>query len=367
MTVLVALAALLWCALLLAPWRPWRVDNVLDARPDAGAERLSLTQVTVLVPARNEAQVLHACLAALKAQTPGLRVIVVDDESRDATAEIARAAGASVIAGRPVPPGWSGKVWALEQGRGGVDTDYLLLVDADVALEPGTLSTLLARMQAESLALISVFPVPRFDSVWEKLLMPAFVYFFALLYPFSLSNSRHSRIAAASGGCILLERRALDAIGGFGAVKGALIDDCTLARCVKRAGYRTWIGLSRSARGLRSYGRLAAIRAMVERTAYTQLKYSPAWLLACTAIMALAFCVPVAALFHSELSVRALGLGALTAMAVSYMPTLRFYRRSPWWALSLPVTGILYLAMTWSSALRFYRRERARWKDRVYA
>jgi hopene-associated glycosyltransferase HpnB len=365
MTVLVAAAALVWWAILLAPWRPWRVDNVLDAERSPTSARLD--HITVLIPARNEAPVLGECLAALRAQAPGLRIVVVDDESSDATADIARAAGAHVIAGRPVPPGWSGKVWALEQGRAHVGTDYVLLVDADVALAPGTVSTLFARMHADAIALGSIYPVPLFQGFWDKLLMPAFVYFFALLYPFRLSNSPRSRIAAASGGCILLERRALEAIGGFSAIKDALIDDCGLARCVKAAGFRTWIGLTHSARGLRAYGSLAAIRAMVERTAYTQLRYSIAWLLACTAIMVLAFCVPLAALLQGERQVQALALVALAGMAATYMPTLRFYERSPSWALLLPLIGGLYLGMTWCSALAFYRNERARWKGRVYA
>jgi hopene-associated glycosyltransferase HpnB len=296
-----------------------------------------------------------------------LHIIVVDDESSDATADIARAAGARVISGLPVPPGWSGKVWALEQGRGAVQTEYLLLVDADIALDAGLAATLLAKMRSEGIALASVFPVPSFATFWERLLMPAFVYFFGLLYPFRLSNSARSRIAAASGGCILVERRALDAIGGFGAISHALIDDCTLAQRVKAAGFRTWIGLTHSARGMRSYGSLANIRAMVERTAYTQLRYSVMWLLACTAMMLLAFAVPMAALFHADRAVEALAVVALTAMAVTYAPTLRFYGRSALWALSLPLIGTMYLGMTWCSAVRFYRRERARWKDRVYA
>jgi hypothetical protein len=197
--------------------------------------------------------------------------------------------------------------------------------------------------------------------------MPAFVYFFALLYPFHLSNSPRSRIAAASGGCVLLERRALEAIGGFAALKGALIDDCTLAACVKRAGFRTWIGLTHSARGLRSYSELGMIWSMVERTAYTQLRYSPVWLGICTAALVLAFWVPLAALGSADTRVRACGVAALFAMMASYVPTLRFYGRFPGWTLALPAIGTLYLAMTWSSAFRYYRRERARWKGRVYA
>jgi hypothetical protein len=166
---------------------------------------------------------------------------------------------------------------------------------------------------------------------------------------------------------VLLERAALEKIGGFGAIRGALIDDCSLAGAVKAAGYRTWIGLTHSVQGLRAYGSFAAIRAMVERTAYTQLHYSIVWLIACTLVMLLAFCVPVAAVFYPAREVQVLAAVALTAMAASYLPTLRFYARSPLWVVLLPVIGALYLAMTWGSALRFYRSERAKWKGRVYA
>jgi hopene-associated glycosyltransferase HpnB len=364
-TVFVAAAAVLWWALILVPWRPWRTDCVLDVQ--GATDHETLASVTALIPARNEAPVLGACLAALRVQAPGMHIVVVDDESSDGTADIAQAAGARVIAGRPVPRGWSGKVWALEQGRAEVGTEYVLLVDADVALAPGVLTTLLAKARMHALALVSIYPVPLFAGFWDRLLMPAFVYFFALLYPFRLSNSPRSRVAAASGGCVLLERAALEKIGGFGAIRGALIDDCSLAGAVKAAGYRTWIGLTHSVQGLRAYGSFAAIRAMVERTAYTQLHYSIVWLIACTLLMLLAFCVPVVAVFHPLREVEVLAAAALTAMAASYLPTLRFYARSRLWVVLLPAIGALYLAMTWGSALRFYRSERAKWKGRVYA
>lgn len=363
-TPLTAAAALLWYALLLAPWRPWRADLVFDAQ--AAPDDETLAGVTALIPARNEGLVLRESLQALQAQGAGFHVIVVDDQSCDGTADIARTAGATVVAGQAVPPGWTGKLWALEQGRRCVRTEYLLLLDADVALEPGTVATLLAKMRRERIAFASVVPRPRFDGFWEKLLMPAFVYFFGLLYPFHLSNSARSRVAAASGGCILLERRTLEEIGGFAAFRAALIDDCTLARRIKAAGHRTWVGLTHSALGLRSYPRLAHVWAMVERTAYTQLHYCVAWLLACTALMMLAFWVPVIGLFYSDMIVQGLALAALVAMALSYLPTLAFYRRSMAWALTLPLIATLYLAMTWSSALRYWGHERARWKGRVY-
>lgn len=357
-------SAVLWCGILLAPWRPWRAAPVLDADP--AVEHGPLSSVAALIPARNEALVLKQSLSALNAQGAGLRVIVVDDQSADATAAIAQAAGATVISGRPVPSDWSGKLWALEQGRRHASAEYLLLLDADIALAPGILNTLLAKMRRERIVFASLVPELRLDRFWEKLLMPAFIYFFRLLYPFHLSNLPDSRIAAASGGCILLEIRALEAIGGFGALKNTLIDDCGLANRIKSQGHRTWIGLTHSARSLRAYTRLAQIWVMVERTAFTQLNYSMGCLLACTAIMAIAFWIPVAGAFHPSVIAQGSALAAFVAMSLSYLPTLRFYGRSVGWVFAMPVIGTLYLAMTWTSAMRYARGERARWKDRVY-
>jgi hopene-associated glycosyltransferase HpnB len=362
MLVLAAAAAALWCALLVLPWRPWRAEPALESDPVLGVE--PVFDVTALIPARNEAQALARCLAAVRSQVS--RVVVVDDQSTDDTAAIADAAGAALVRGEALPAGWSGKVWALEQGRARIDTDHLLLLDADIELEPGIVPTLLAKMKREEIAFASLVPRPGLDGFWAKLLMPAFVWFFALIYPFRLSNSPRSRVAAASGGCIIVERAALEAIGGFGALKGALIDDCALAALVKRACHSTWIGFTRSAQSTRGYEGLAGTWSMVERSAYTQLRYSPAWLFACTALMLLAFWVPALAVVDVDPVVRAVGLVAIIAMVCSYLPTLRFYRLSPLWALALPLTGSLFLAMTWTSALRYYRRERARWKGRVY-
>jgi hopene-associated glycosyltransferase HpnB len=362
MLVCAAAAAALWIALLALPWRPWLTGPVLDGDASRAAPRAD--DVTALVPARDESAVIARSLAAVSGQVA--RVVVVDDQSADDTAAIAGAAGAVVVHGRPLPPGWSGKVWALEQGLAHADTRYVLLLDADIAIAPGLVAALRSKLASGDFAFASVVPRPRFAGFWEKLLMPAFVYFFALLYPFRLSNSKRSQVAAASGGCVLVERRVLHEIGGFAALKGALIDDCTLAALVKRAGFATWIGVTHSAASLRRYARLGPLWAMVERSAYTQLRYSCFRLVACTALMVLAFWIPVLSLFDPTPWTRVCGAGAIVFMCASYVPTLRFYARSPLWALALLVTGTLFLAMTWTSALRYYRRERARWKGRVY-
>jgi hopene-associated glycosyltransferase HpnB len=358
--------AALWLSILFVPWRPWSTREALEApaAPDATAD---LSDVTVLIPARDEAAVIGRTLAALRHQGNGLRVIVIDDQSGDDTAARARGSdldALTVLAGTPPPDGWNGKLWALEQGRARVATPLILLLDADIELAPGMIAALRAKRADGDRAMVSLMAALRMTGFWERLLMPAFVYFFKLLYPFRLANGRAPWMAAAAGGCILIESRALDAIGGFTALRGALIDDCALARRVKGSGRRIWIGLSHGARSHRRYETLGAIWNMVARTAYTQLLYSPALLLLCTALMAVLFWAPVASLVAPGTGFAApLALGA---MAASYLPVLLYYRRSPVWALALPVIGTLFLAMTWTSALRHWRGEGARWKGRRY-
>ena len=201
---------------------------------------------------------------------------------------------------------------------------------------------------------------------WERLLLPAFIFFFRLLYPFHLANGPGRLVAASAGGCVLVETRALAAIGGFGAIRGALIDDCALARALKDAGYRTWIGSSLGAASHRAYPTLGTVWRMVARTAYTQLRYSPALLLLCTLLMALMFWAPVAGLAGPLVAQIAAGAG-LVAMVVCYLPTVRYYRLAPGWALTMPLIGTLFLAMTWHSALRHWGGRRSEWKGRVYA
>lgn len=357
-----ALPALIWVGLLLVPWQPWRTRDRIEADPRAAPA--DLAGVTVLIPARNEAELIGATLAALHAQGRGLEVVVIDDESRDATARIAAAFPSTrVIRGRPPPPGWSGKLWALEQGRGAVQTALTLLLDADIELAPGLLAALLAHKRREGCQLVSLMADLRRASFWDRLLLPTFVYYFKLLYPFALSNSSCRHVAAAAGGCVLVDTQVLAEIGAFASLRDALIDDCTLARCVKHAGHRTWIGLSRGVISRRPYGTLRSIHDMVARSAYTQLGYSIAALLAVTALFALAYGMPLALLGSRAWP---LALLALAAMLLSYLPILRYYRLSPLWALLLPLGAAIYLGMTWSSAIRCWRGVRSRWKERVY-
>lgn len=280
---LVFVASGIWSVVLILPWRPWLNREVLHAERNGGG--VELNDVTVVIPARDEAEVIGQTLAALKDQGTGLRVVLVDDGSADGTADAARCVEGldlAVLRNETLPPGWSGKLWALEQGASRVGTEYTVLLDADIVLLPGVLSALRNKMRGENIQFASVMASLRMTNAWEKLLMPAFVYFFKMLYPFALANSPDRRFAAAAGGCIMLETRLLGQIGGFASIHGALIDDCTLAKTVKAAGARTWIGLSREVASLRPYDTLADVWEMIARTAFTQLRYS-AWLLtACT-------------------------------------------------------------------------------------
>lgn len=359
---LAVVAALIWWGIVLAPWRPWSVRERLDASPDAGGR--DYADVTALIPARDEAETLPRTLAALAKQGGALRVVVIDDESGDATARVARTAGAEVIAGAPLPADWSGKLWALEQGRRIARTRWVLLLDADIELRPGALAVLMALAEDRGLQLVSVMARLRMETFWERLLMPAFIFFFKLLYPFALANSPRRRMAAAAGGCLLLERRVIDEIGGFGAFKDALIDDCALARAVKSRGYATWVGLTHAAVSRRAYDSLAPIWLMVARTAFTQLRCSGTLLALCSLVLGIACWMPVAGLFVP--GARWAAVCAWVAIAASYLPTLRFYGRAPWWWLAMPLIGTLYLVMTWYSAWRYWRGVASRWKGRDY-
>jgi hopene-associated glycosyltransferase HpnB len=357
---------LIWIGILALPWRPWSTRESLDADTSLHDD---LEDVTVLIPARNEQDAIARTLQSVAAQGRGHRVILIDDQSTDATvAEANRAgiAGLRILHGTALPAGWTGKLWALEQGRREADTDYLLLLDADIELLPGTLPALRAKLGAERRQMVSLMAFLRMESFWERLLMPAFIYFFKLLYPFHLSNTGSRLTAAAAGGCILIENRALATAGGFAAIRDALIDDCSLARRIRDGGGSTWTGLTHSARSHRRYENLGVIWDMVARTAYTQLHYSLALLALCTLLMAAAFILPVAALFLHDAAAASLGITSLILMWISYLPTLKYYKMNPAWAVAMPVIATLYLLMTWSSALRHWQGRSAVWKDRVY-
>ncbi len=367
MGLMVAMGSLMWLALILLPWQPWSTRERLE--PDEPPGGTDLSDLTALIPARNEVLVIERTLSALRRQGNGLRVTLVDDQSSDGTASLARSTlptCLSILQGDPLPEGWTGKLWALEQGWRGVDSNLVLLLDADIELERGILETLKRKLIDEDHALVSIMAQLRMESFWEKLLVPAFVYFFKLIYPFSVGNDPRSNLGVAAGGCILLRSDSLRMIGGFQALRNAIIDDCSLARMIKKSGNRTWIGLSHSVRSHRPYASLSNFWEMVERTAFTQLRYSSWLLLTTTFIMLLGFWFPLVGLFSHHLALRIVAIGGVSAMTLSYLPTLRYYRRSMLWALMLPFISSLYLLMAWSSALRYWRGRRSEWKGRVY-
>jgi hopene-associated glycosyltransferase HpnB len=358
---LAAPGLIIWAAIAFLPWRSWSTRESLDAV--SGNSRADLGRITVLIPARNEADVIRATLESVAAQGQGHGLIVIDDQSDDGTA----AADLSVIRGEPLPAGWTGKLWALEQGRRRAASPLLLLLDADIELRPGVMAALQDKLEREQLSLVSLMARLSMSGFWERLLVPAFVYFFKLLYPFRLSNSDFRHVAAAAGGCILVRSDALAEIGGFAALRGRLIDDCSLAAAIKRSGRRTWVGLTHSAISSRRYRGLRPIWDMVARTAYTQLHHSPLLLAVCTLLMLAAFAMPVAALLVPHAVAQSLAALSLLLMAASYVPLLRYYGMSPLWSAVLPAAGTLFLLMTWSSALRHWQGSGSLWKDRSYA
>jgi hopene-associated glycosyltransferase HpnB len=381
MTVLLAacaLALLAWAGLLLAPHQPHRLREWLAADPSAPAD---LRDVTVLIPARDEADVIGGTIAALGAQGEGLAAIVVDDQSDDGTERVALAAAAAdpadpaalslrVVRGVPLPAGWAGKLWALEQGLAHVDRPYVLLLDADIELAPHMIPTLLREARSRGASLVSIMAELSCATFWERLLTPAFVFFFKLLYPFAWSNDPRRRTAAAAGGCMFVRVEALRAIGGFAAIRGALIDDCTLAGALKRAASPIWTGVSRDVRSRRGYAALADFWAMVSRSAFTQLRHSSALLLLTTVLMLVVLASPIVALVAAPLGGGAgmalLGGVAWIAMGAAYFPVVRFYRLGPGWVLALPVAAVLFLAMTWTSAFAWWRGAHGNWKRRSY-
>jgi hopene-associated glycosyltransferase HpnB len=379
-TLCAAAALLAWLAALLVPWQPHRTRERLEADPAAAHD---LSDVSVVIPARDEASVIARTLAALRLQGEGLEAIVVDDQSTDGTREICAALASekssalavSVVAGSALPSGWAGKLWALEQGFAHVQRPFTLLLDADIELAARTVPALRRCAEERGAALVSVLAELHCEAWVEKLLAPAFVFFFKLLYPFALANDSRRRTAAAAGGCMLVRTSDLRSLGGFAAIRGALIDDCSLAAALKRAGGATWLGLSHSVRSLRAY-ELRDFWRMVARSAFTQLRYSISLLLAVTLAMLVVLVAPPAALAAAWVAIDAghpipmlLPLAALAwlAMSAAYWPVARFYRLWPVWTLALPVSAALFLAMTWDSAFAYWRGTRATWKNRRYA
>ena len=364
-----ATALAIWMYLLAGHGRFWQAGPSLPS--PALTPRRPMPPVTIVVPARNEAASITACLRSLLAQDYDgtLRVILVDDLSSDGTGRLADAIAdprLTVLRGAAHPPGWSGKLWALSQGIAASGrAELLLLTDADIVHQPLHLASLVAKLEADGLDMASEMVALHVDSAVEHALVPPFVFFFQLLYPFDWVNDDGNSMAAAAGGTVLIRAAALARVGGLEAMRGALIDDVTLARRVKASG-RIWLGHSRLATSIRPYKTAGEVWRMVARCAYVQLDHSP-WLLAGTlAGMLLIWLVPPLAAVFAGGWARALGLLGWAAMTASYIPTLRRFGLSPWWAACLPGAAVFYTAATLGSALDHYRGRGVIWKQRAY-
>jgi hopene-associated glycosyltransferase HpnB len=367
MMFLAALAALGWVYLALFHGKFWQAGPVLAPALPAEAPA-----VDIVVPARDEADVVAGALGSLLAQTyPGkFRVMLVDDGSADGTGDVARGLAdrrLTVLPGAARPAGWAGKLWAVHQGVGATDAPWLLLTDADIVHDPAHLSALVAQAERGGADLVSEMVQLACDSGAERALVPAFVYFFQLLYPFARVNNSRSHVAAAAGGTVLIRRAALERIGGIEAIRGALIDDVALASAVKRDGKKIWLGHSALARSVRPYPAVADIYRMVARSAYVQLRFSP-WLLLGTLLgLALLFVVPPVWTVFAQGWACWLGLFAWWVMAVTFLPTLGRFGLSPLRAALLPAMACFYMTATLGSALDHHSGRGVVWKRRAYA
>lgn len=365
---ILALAA--WAYLIGFHGRFWRSLPELCAGAASGAAK-----VAVIVPARDEAAHIQSSIGSLLAQDyPGeFSVVLIDDNSTDGTAVLAASLNGGprleIVTGQPLPAGWSGKLWAIHQGLAhprALAADYILLTDADIEHAPGHLSSLVAMAESTSLDLVSEMVLLHCETWPERALVPAFVFFFQMLYPFSWAADPGRDLAAAAGGTILMKRAALERIQGVTRIRSELIDDCALAHAVKSTGGRIWLGHSTEARSIRAYRHWCEIWNMIARTAYVQLGCSPVLLLGCVAGMGLLYdAPPLLAIFAHGLA-RLLGLLAWAAMALAFQPTLRRYRLTPLWGAALPLIALFYLGATLASAVRHHTGRGGGWKNRIY-
>ena len=365
-----ALSCVIWLYLIGARGKFWQVvpASVSSLGP-APAPRIA-----VIVPARNEAEVIaQAVLSLLQQDYPGpLHIFVVDDHSSDATGELARNASAAkpesltVVSAAPLPSGWTGKMWALAQGvehSADFAPDYFLFTDADIVHGPESIRSSVALAQAGNRDLVSFMVKLRCESVAEQALIPAFVFFFFLLYPPEWVNRDERRTAAAAGGDILVRAEALARIGGISTIRNELIDDCALAREVKRAG-TVWLGLTEHARSIRPYGTFAVIGRMISRTAFYQLRHS-VWLLIATFLgLGITYLAPPVLVFFGGSAALFAGV-AWMLMTISYWPMVRYYRVSALWAAMLPLIAGFYALATMHSAIQYWTGRGGEWKDRV--
>ena len=381
-TVLAALSVLAWVVLLVFRSGFWRADQRLETGLPGPT---SWPSVVALVPARNEAEHIEACLAALAGQdySGSFSVLIINDSSTDDTARIARRIAGTpdlrhtveVIDAPELEDGWAGKLWALNHGTTHLAArantpDFLWLTDADVIHDEATLRELVAKAEDQGLAMVSLMVRLACASFWERLLVPAFVFFFQMLYPFPAINDPSSPAAGAAGGCILLRRDALERVGGISSIRDRLIDDCALAALIKSSGAAVWVGLATESHSLRRYDRLGEFWHMVARSAYVQLGYSTVLLVLSVLGMAIAFiCVPLIILafpWHKSGTAVVFSVISWTLMCFTYIPTVRYHRLETWRCVTLPSASALYMMMTVHSALRHWCGLGQNWKNRAY-
>ena len=373
--VVAIICALIWLYLIVGRGAFWLCGVRDTDRPSLDVPQWPA--VVAVVPARNEANHIAASIGSLLRQeySGSFRIVLVDDDSSDETALIATRAAASapsqlIVVGSESPPrGWTGKIWAVKQGIASAEElqpEYLFLTDADIVHAPDTLAWLVKHGRAGGFVLTSLMAKLRCESLAERTHVPAFIYFFQMLFPFSWVSKPHASTAAAAGGCMLVRADALENAGGIASIRNALIDDCSLAEKLKKVG-PVWLGLTDRSRSIRPYDTLADARRMIARSAYAQLRYSPLLLAATIAMMVLTFIAPpLLAIFATGLP-RFLGIVVWLAMTISYIPILRFYRLSPLWSLALPGIAALYLYYTIISAYDHMRGRGGQWKGRIHA
>jgi len=372
---------LIWLYLVVARGGFWRAVQRDDASPLDGIAPGAWPVVSAVIPARDEADCVGQTVASLLRQTyPGeFNVILVDDQSQDGTGQVAREAAAAsgavgrltVISGSALPAGWTGKLWAQRQGVEACENaerplEFILFTDADIVYAPDALQVLVARATADGLVLTSLMAKLRCKSFAERMFVPAFIFFFQMLYPFAWANNPRRATAAAAGGCMLVRREALRAAGGLDAIRTALIDDCSLAKLLKAQGPIS-ITLTDRVHSIRAYPEIGEIRRMVSRTAYAQLHYSPLILLGTVLGLALTYLAPVALTLFARGWPQFIGLFAWILMALAFRPMLRFYRLSVLWAPFLPVIAAMYMAFTLDSAYQHARGRGGMWKGRAQA
>ncbi|WP_330203442.1 glycosyltransferase [Cyanobacterium sp. Dongsha4] len=383
MIILATLSLIIWIYLITARGNFWLCNQFLESQI-----LKEKPNVTVIIPARNEAESISICLESLLNQDYKgyFKIILVNDQSKDDTAvraeNLAREKNQThqltILNGKPLPQGWSGKLWAMSQGvewaRQNLQTDYFLFTDADIKHSVDNLSQLLAKAEKDNLDLVSLMVKLHCQSFWEKLLIPAFIFFFQKLYPFPLINNPRSKVSGAAGGCILIREKALTRIGGIEALKQALIDDCTLASLVKKSlppNHGIWLGLSNTTISLRKYPTLNPIWNMVARTAFTQLNYSTLLLIGTILGMFITYLIsPIAflySLYTLNIPLLIISLITLLLMALSYYPTVKLYQLPIFYSFCLSAIAFLYTLMTIDSAFRHWQGKGGQWKGRVYS